>query len=67
MSKSSDCLPNSRDGILSTARGETASVNHGGLRESFFTNLKKDVIEFGFGDSEKNCYRAVQIENADIT
>jgi hypothetical protein len=33
------------------------------LRKSFFTKRKKDVIEFEFGDSGKNCFMAAQIEN----
>jgi hypothetical protein len=33
------------------------------LRKSFFTKRKKDVIEFGFGDSGKTAWFAVQVEN----
>jgi hypothetical protein len=38
-------------------------VASGEPRGSFFTKRKKDVIEFDFGDSGKNCFMAVQIEN----
>jgi hypothetical protein len=43
--------------------GETPPANPDELRKSFFTKRKKDVIEFEFGDSGKNCFMAVQIEN----
>jgi hypothetical protein len=45
------------------APGETPPANPDELRKSFFTKRKKDVIEFDFGDSGKNCFMAVQIEN----
>jgi hypothetical protein len=45
------------------AQGEAAPVNPDDLRKSFFTKRKKDVIEFGFGDSGKTCYMAAQVEN----
>jgi hypothetical protein len=45
------------------ATGETPPANPDDLRKSFFTKRKKDVIEFDFGDSGKNCFMAVQIEN----
>jgi hypothetical protein len=45
------------------APGETPQTNPDDLRKSFFTKRKKDVIEFEFGDSGKNCFMAVQIEN----
>jgi hypothetical protein len=45
------------------APGETPPANPDELRRSFFTKRKKDVIEFEFGDSGKNCFIAVQIEN----
>jgi hypothetical protein len=45
------------------APGETPPANPDELRKSFFTKRKKDVIEFEFGDSGKNCFMAVQIEN----
>jgi hypothetical protein len=43
--------------------GETPPANPDELHKSFFTKRKKDVIEFEFGDSGKNCFMAVQIEN----
>ncbi|MDR1286855.1 MAG: hypothetical protein LBK08_04525 [Treponema sp.] len=45
------------------AQGETPPSNPDDLRKSFYTKRKKDVIEFGFGDSGKTAYFAVQIEN----
>jgi hypothetical protein len=45
------------------ATGETPPANPGELRNSFYTKRRKDVIEFGFGDSGKMAYFAVQIEN----
>jgi hypothetical protein len=45
------------------APGETPLAGPDGLRKSFFTKRKKDVIEFDFGDSGKTAYFAVQIEN----
>jgi hypothetical protein len=46
-----------------TADFQQPPANPGDLRKSFFTKRKKDVIEFEFGDSGKNCFMAVQIEN----
>ncbi|MDR2784056.1 MAG: hypothetical protein LBB48_09515 [Treponema sp.] len=46
-----------------TAQGETPPANPDELHSSFFTKRKKDLIEFGFGDSGKTAYFAVQIEN----
>jgi hypothetical protein len=45
------------------APGETPPASPDDLRKSFFTKRKKDVIEFGFGDSGKTACFAVQIEN----
>jgi hypothetical protein len=45
------------------APGETTPANPDELRKSFFTKRKKDVIEFEFGNSGKDCFMAVQIEN----
>jgi hypothetical protein len=45
------------------APGETPPVNPGDLRKSFYTQRKKDLVEFEFGDSGKTAYFAVQIEN----
>jgi hypothetical protein len=45
------------------APGETPPARPEDLRMSFFTQRKKDVIEFDFGDSGKTVYFAVQIEN----
>jgi hypothetical protein len=45
------------------APGETPPADPGELRASFFTKRKKDLIEFGFGDSGKTVYFAVQVEN----
>jgi hypothetical protein len=45
------------------APGETPPANPGDLRRSFHTKRKKDVIEFGFGDSGKTAFFAVQLEN----
>jgi hypothetical protein len=38
-------------------------ANPDDLRKFFYTKRKKDVIEFGFGDSGKTAWFAVQIEN----
>jgi hypothetical protein len=46
-----------------TGQGEQRPTDPDELRNSFFTKRKKDVIEFGFGDSGKTAYFAVQIEN----
>jgi hypothetical protein len=45
------------------APGETPPANPEELRKSFYTQRKKDLIEFEFGDSGKTVYFAVQIEN----
>jgi hypothetical protein len=45
------------------AQGETPPANPDDLRKSFYTKRKKDVIEFGFSDSGKTAYFAVQVEN----
>jgi hypothetical protein len=45
------------------APGETPPTNPDDLRKSFYTQRKKDLIEFEFGDSGKTVYFAVQIEN----
>ncbi|MDR1211781.1 MAG: hypothetical protein LBK40_06075, partial [Spirochaetaceae bacterium] len=43
--------------------GETPPTDPEQLTKSFYTKRKKDRIEFGFGDSGKTVYFAVQIEN----
>jgi hypothetical protein len=48
-------------GDASTDAPPPASPNE--LRNSFYTQRKKDVIEFDFGESGKTAYFAVQIEN----
>jgi hypothetical protein len=45
------------------ALGETPPANPEELRKSFYTQRKKDLIEFEYGDSGKSVYFAVQIEN----
>jgi hypothetical protein len=45
------------------ASGETPPANPEELRKSFYTQRKKDLIEFDFGDSGKMVYFAVQVEN----
>jgi hypothetical protein len=45
------------------APGETPPLKPEELRQSFYTQRKKDLIEFEFGDSGKTAYFAVQIEN----
>jgi hypothetical protein len=45
------------------APGETPPVDPEQLTKSLFTKRKKDVIEFGYGDSGNTAYFAVQIEN----
>jgi hypothetical protein len=45
------------------APGETPPANPEELRKSFYTQRKKDLIEFEFGDSGKTVYFVVQIEN----
>jgi hypothetical protein len=45
------------------AQGETPPTEPHELTESFYTKRKKDIIEFGFGDSGKTAHFAVQIEN----
>jgi hypothetical protein len=43
--------------------GETPPASPEELRKSFYTQRRKDLIEFDFGDSGKTAYFAVQIEN----
>jgi hypothetical protein len=38
--------------------GETRPANPEELRKSFYTMRKKDLIEFGYGDSGKTAYFA---------
>ena len=45
------------------AHGETPPADPDGLRKSFFTKRRKDVIEFEYADSGKTAYFAVQVEN----
>ncbi|MDR2782581.1 MAG: hypothetical protein LBB48_01850 [Treponema sp.] len=45
------------------APGEVPPTDPEELRASFFTRRKKDVVEFGYGDSGKTAYFAVQVEN----
>jgi hypothetical protein len=45
------------------APGETPPTDPEQLNKSFYTKRKNDLIEFGFGDSGKIVYFAVQIEN----
>jgi hypothetical protein len=45
------------------APGETPPSNPEELRKSFFTKRRKDLIEFGYGDSGSTVYFAVQVEN----
>jgi hypothetical protein len=45
------------------APDETPPANPEELRKSFYTQRKKDLIEFEFGDSGKTAWFAVQIEN----
>ncbi|MDR1249449.1 MAG: hypothetical protein LBK63_09130 [Treponema sp.] len=45
------------------APGETPPANPEELRKSFYTQRKKDLIEFDFGDSGKTAFFAVMIEN----
>jgi hypothetical protein len=46
-----------------TAAGEPPPAKPEDLTRSFFTRRKKDVVEFGYGDSGKTAHFAVQIEN----
>ena len=46
-----------------SAPAETPPDNPEQLNKSFFTRREKGVIAFGFGDSGKTAYIAVQIEN----
>jgi hypothetical protein len=46
------------------APGEIPPVRHEDLRKSFFTQRKKDLVQFGYGDSGKTAYFAVVIENS---
>jgi hypothetical protein len=45
------------------APGETPPAKPEELRASFYTQRRKDLIEFDFGDSGKTAYFAVQVEN----
>jgi hypothetical protein len=45
------------------APGETPPKAPKELRQSFYTQRKKDLIEFEFGDSGSTVYFAVQVEN----
>jgi hypothetical protein len=45
------------------APGETPPARPEDLRKSFYTQRRKDLIEFDFGDSGKTAYFAVQVEN----
>jgi hypothetical protein len=45
------------------ALGETPPSRPEELRRSFFTQRRKDLIEFDYGDSGKTAYFAVQVEN----
>jgi hypothetical protein len=45
------------------APGETPPTDPEELRKSFYTQRRKDLIEFEFGDSGKTVYFAVQVEN----
>jgi hypothetical protein len=45
------------------APGETPPTDPKELRQSFYTQRKKDLIEFAYGDSGSTVYFAVQIEN----
>jgi hypothetical protein len=46
------------------APGETPPKDPSELHESFFTQRKKDVVQFDYNDSGKTVYFAVQIENS---
>jgi hypothetical protein len=45
------------------APGEDPPADPDALHRSFYTRRKKDLIDFAFGDSGKNAYFAVQVEN----
>jgi hypothetical protein len=45
------------------APGETAPADPEQLTKSFYTQRRRDLVEFGFGDSGKTAYFAVQVEN----
>jgi hypothetical protein len=45
------------------APGETPPASPEDLRKSFYTQRKKDVVQFDYGDSGKTAWFAVQIEN----
>jgi hypothetical protein len=45
------------------APGEEPPAKPEELRRSFYTQRRKDLIEFDFGDSGKTAYFAVQVEN----
>jgi hypothetical protein len=46
------------------AHGETPPASPHDLRESFFTQRKKELVQFNYEDSGKTAYFAVQIENS---
>jgi hypothetical protein len=46
------------------APGAAAPPGPEQLTRSFYTQRKKDVIDFDYGDSGKTAYTAIQIENA---
>ena len=45
------------------APGETAPADPEQLTKSFYTQRRKDLVEFDFGDSGKTAWFAVQVEN----
>jgi hypothetical protein len=49
--------------FLVVAPGEAPPLKPEDLRESFYTQRRKDLIEFGYEDSGKTAHFAVQIEN----
>jgi hypothetical protein len=49
--------------FLVVAQGEAPPLSPEYLRESFYAQRRKDLIEFGYEDSGKTVYFAVQIEN----
>jgi hypothetical protein len=46
-----------------TGPGEPPPADPEDLRKSFYTQRRKDLIEFGFADSGKTAWFAVQVEN----
>jgi hypothetical protein len=53
----------SRIWYSAAAHGETRPANPDELRKSFFTQRKKDVVQFEYADSGKTAYIAVQVES----